>query len=648
MSRSVVCWLVLCCGVAVSRSAVVDNPVVRDERPRMFARAKAWDGPSIEKIKAWVQRPEYAKNLGSLQGGEFVDAFRYQVLGDQEAGKRAVAYLKGLKVPEKRPSESPSYTGLETTLRAATYDWMRNHPDFDDAARKAAIAHFEWWGDYFHDYLPGCVPFYSRNSGATAGLTACALALHGDSPKADKWLAKARDYLVNNLGTIRQVEDGATGGASYGMVHQFTDCANIAAMWRSATDWDVAAWIKEKQGNWLERQMLYQVWFTYPNGWFWKEGDVWSGSHRDKNDHAVQIPAIAGMYHNGVGMTHSDAINARYGLAGAYYKWRIVYWYLYNNPEIKREPYATLGKGMLFSPGLHGYGSWRSSWKADATCITWKMGDNVDHHGTWDTGKFEIFKGAPLAIKNGYYGRYKSSKHYYYKSPWSANVVVFDGKNNGWQPEMPDLDRHTSWTSWKAKRDSLKHPVAGKVLKHEVLPEYARVVADLSGSTYPTRSKWQRELVFLGYKYLIVLDRVQPDTGTKTRWLLQSINLPKIDAANMLATIDNGKARLLVKTLLPAKAKMERVGGDGNIWFHKTRKGEAKSFGDRKGKPEQMLGKGRLDVVPVDEAAACNYLHVLYPTDTGTSAMPACSVSEQGTELTVKVGGLSYTFKPLK
>jgi len=40
-------------------------PKVREERPRLFVRAKAWDGPSVEKIKTWMDRPEY-KHLRQL------------------------------------------------------------------------------------------------------------------------------------------------------------------------------------------------------------------------------------------------------------------------------------------------------------------------------------------------------------------------------------------------------------------------------------------------------------------------------------------------------------------------------------------------------------------------------------------------------
>jgi hypothetical protein len=236
-------------------------------------------------------------------------------------------------------------------------------------------------------------------------------------------------------------------------------------------------------------------------------------------------------------------------------------------------------------------------------------------------------------------------------------VVVFNGKNHGWQPGMPDLDRFTSWTAWKKKRDSLRHPVAGRLVQHEVKPGYARALADLSGSTYPTGSKWQRELVFLGYKYLVVLDRVTPGAGAKTRWLLHSITPPKINSANRMAVISYKEGRLYCKTLLPENAKLLNMGGPKYKYLHLSRRGQQAEIKDGNGnyyskynplkpkRPDQMLGAGRMDVVPANESAPCVYLHVLYPTDASGGAMPGCSVTKQGANLVVKVGALSHTFK---
>ncbi|MDD4891603.1 MAG: heparinase II/III family protein [Phycisphaerae bacterium] len=644
MLRAIVLLLAVagCSLTALAQDAI---PKVREERPRLVLRAKAWDGPSVERTKGWLSRPEYQENLKALKSDGVSGAYRYQVLGDEEAGKKCVAWLKGLKVPEKSPGDSPSYTGEALLYDAMVYDWMRDHPDFaKEEDRKAAVAYLEWWGELFKKHnSPGVVPFYSRNAGASLGLAAIAIALHGDSPKADGFLAHAYKDFTENIGTIRQMEDGATGGSSYGIIHEFQACANATAAWRAGTDWDAAKWIKDKQGNWLERQMLYQIWAVYPNHWYWKEGDTWSA--KDSNEHTLSLLVISDMYKNGFGRANLDSIHKRWTFRNAYYGWRIFWWFLYNNPDVASKPLDGLGKADVFSPKLHGYVCWRDSWADDATVIHFKTGDNVDHHGTWDTGKFTIFKYSGLAIKNGWYAQpYKSSKHLYYKSCWSANVVIFDGpKSHGWQKGMDDLDGYASWPTWKAKRDTL-WPVAGVLKTHEANDKFARAVADLSGSTWPDNSTWIRELVFLGYKYLLVLDRVKPGAGVNTRWILHSVDEPKIDGDKRLVTIDNGKGRLFCQTLLPDGAKIEKVGAPGKSFFHKNLKGVETSWDFNGKKGEDMLGVGRFDVVPADPSAECVYLHVLFPTDTGTAAMPACSVEKKGADLVVKVGELTYTF----
>jgi hypothetical protein len=625
-------------------------PKVREERPRLILRSKAWDGPSVERLKGWMNRPEYQASLGKLGKSEAAGALRYLVLADEAAGKSAVAWLKGLKHPDSRPP-SPSYEGEDRLYEAAAYDWLRGHPDLaKEEDRKGIIAYFEWWGDYFKAHnSPGCVPFYCRNSAAALGLASIAIAIHGDSPKAADFLAHAYKDFTENIGTIRQAEDGATGGANYGYIHQFGANAEETAVWRSGTDWDAAKWIQEKQGNWLERQMLWQMWATYPNGWFWKEGDVWDGAGcKDKHEYTLAIMAISDMYKNGYGRAHFEAMLKRWGMDGCHEGWRFLWFYLFNNPDVPTKPLDGLGRTDVFSPKLHAYVCWRDSWKDDATVVHFKAGDNVDHHGTWDTGKFTIFsRGAPLAIKNGYYKGYKSAKHMYYKSPWSANVVIFDGpKSHGWQPGMPDLDGFVSYSAWRAKRDTI-HPVSGLLLASESNDKFARALADLSGSTHPDKSTWLRELVFLDYKYLLVLDRVKPGAGVKTRWILNSMTEPKIDADKRLTTIDNGKGRLFCQTLLPEGAKVEKVGGGGKGFVHKNQKGDDVIWDYSSTKPEQMLGAGRFDVVPADPGAECVYLHVLFPTGTETAAMPGCSVKKDGESYTVKVAELEYTFKPV-
>lgn len=611
------------------------SPKVRQERPRLFIRQKAWDGPSVEKLREFMKLPEYQRMTRKLPD-KIGNAVKH-LGGDEAAGKAAVADLKNNMSIK---GDSPSYSGISAQRYAAMYDWLHDHPDLDAESRKKMIAHMEKWADGYMESLKSggpCTPFYSRVSGAIAGLTAMGLALHGDSPKADEYVRYAAEHLRTKMGRIREVEDGAAGGGTYSYHHEFTDLANMVAAWRSATDWDAGKWIKEKQGNWLERQLLFQIWSTYPNGWFVKDGDIWEGSHMDKTQLRMQVDAVTSIYRSGVGRTWADEMYKRWK-EGVYHSEYVWEYFVFNDPEIKPEPLEKLGRAEVFSPKLHGVVCWRDSWKDDATVIHFRAGENVDHHGGQDAGKFTIFKNAPLAIHDGYYKGYKSQLHLYYRSAWSVNVVVFDGpQNHGHQPSIPDIDKWTSWEDWKAQRDRIvKRPPFGVLEASEANEKFARAVSDLVGSC-PQGSSWKRELVFLGYKYLIVLDRVKPGKDVETRWTLHTINEPAVDG--MLVKADSGKGRLFCRTLLPEGAAVTKIGG----FQHKDQKGKEQTLDGLAGSPEQQLGGWRIDVTAREPKTECIYLHVLWPTDTASEKMPECKVEKSGSELVVRVGELTYS-----
>jgi hypothetical protein len=636
-----------------ARAAAPEVPAVRKERPRIFLRTKAWDGPSVERIRPWMKRPEYQTRAKKLGPGKYARyegfASRLAVLwllgGDEKAGKLALEQFKKSRISGR----TPSYWGLPAQRHAMLWDWLHDHPDWDPASKAAKLKHLEDWANRAKGYLSSrnvATPFYSRMSGALGAMTALALAIHGDSERGDEYVRFAHDYLVNKFGTIRAMEDGATGGGTYGYMHEFNDLALMVAAWRSATDWDAAEWIRKDQNNWLERQMLFQIWTTYPNGWFVKDGDIWSGAHTDRSKFRMQIDIIADMYDSGVGRQFALDMAKRWPKWDAWpsdyhtiYLWQF---FVFNNPELKPEPLSTLGRAAVFSPKLHGIVCWRSSWDDDGTIIHFKSGESVDHHGTWDQGKFTIFKQTPLAIKNGAYLGYRSSHHRYYKSPWSANCVLFTGpKHGGGQPHI-DFDGAKSWKQWKAKRDQrYKRPPTGILLETEATDDLARAKGDLSASV-GHGAKWIRDLVFLDYKVLVVLDRV--DRGPKLdrhRWTLHTINEPKVDG--QLAVAGNKPGRLFCKTLLPKGAKLTKVGGPGHEFDQAGRNRRPK--GKQEWPPEMMQGAWRLDVEPADGAQKCVYLHVLFPTDVKTDAMPACSAEQKDGAITVTVGDLSYTFK---
>lgn len=631
-------------GLWFAGSIAAEEPVkVRAERPRLFLRGTRWDGPSLEDIRTWLSRPEYSRRVEKLKSRDAGQALFWLLTGDAASGQKALEANAGFRISNEA---SPTYRGESAMQAAILYDWLRKHPGLDEATRLQRRADMEKHADAFIKLLSEAdapTPFYCRVSGSLAALVTIGIALQGDSPKADGYLDFAARFLREKIGTIRQVEDGASADGFYGYYHEFTHLALIAAAWRSATDWDAARWIAEQQGDWLRRQMLFQMRMTYPNGGFVLDGDMSEGD-RDREQYRRQIDAVTGMYRNGFGRTWADMMQRRWpvmdGSPTDYHREYVWAFFVFNRPDVPALPLEEMPKCELFSRNLHGLVSWRDSWEDDATIINFKCGDTVSHHGTYDQGKFIIFKRVPLAIKDGGYFGYLTPKHWYYKSAWSANVVIFDHpQTHGYQPRV-DMDGPQAWTEWKAARDrQFPHPMTGTITAYEANERFARVVGDLSGSTYPTGSTWTRELVFLGYKYLLVLDQVKPGPDVKTRWLLHSVNLAKLDPDKSLAVIDNGESRLFCKALLPEKAKLINVGQPDKMWIHKTAKGELLSWDVQRGQ-----SVGRLDVVPPDASAECIYLHVLFPTDVSVTEMPACSMKTKGRSLAVTVGGMEHVF----
>jgi HEAT repeat protein len=614
---------------------------VRASRPRVFLRATGeggWRGPTLERMRGLFRRPDYQRRerKDKLPNSRIGQVILWMLSGDELAGLDAAGWtLEMISYGIGRTrGNTPSYLGISLQRGAAIYDWTHSHGDIDPVGRRLAMHHIAGYGDGFlNGWLKkkASTVFYSRRWGALAGCGVTGAAIFGDSPRGREQLAYAlkQYYSEDGLGSIRQAQDGAVAGCTYGLHHLMTDTANLAAAIQSATDLDVAGHIRDKRGDWLQKQLYFQMHFTYPDGNFFKDGDLWGGAD-ERSQYRMQVDVITSLYRNGFGRAKALEMAKRWPkyYPSDYHTEFVWQFYVFNDPGVKPRPLSKLSRCMLFSPRIDGYALWRSSWKPDATIVHFHCGDSLDMHLTADQGKFVIFKHKPLATKAGAYIGYGSALHRYYGSALSANVVAFDDGKNRWrQPSYRAKAGGVGSYKEFAKIRPALGPVVGKVLKHEVTEKYSRVVGNLDGATPDkgAKSKWTRELVFLGYEYLLVLDRVKLGPGVKCKWLLNFEKEPQVSGA--LVRADNPPGRLFCRTLLPEKPSYKKVGGPGA--------------------PKVMRHQWRLELTGPDAAASEQiFLNVLFPTDTGTEKMPACSVTKQGTDLVVKVGDLSYTFKP--
>jgi hypothetical protein len=599
--------LVTLTGIAFAADEPEMKPVagvdfkVRVARPRIWIRADEWKGPNVPKMKEWFKTAEYKKRG---VGGNRV--LQWVVNGDRAAGKAAISQLVRMGIG----GGSPSYQGANGQKMAAYYDWLRNHPDFSEAQRKQVIAKLEKAGDYFLRYR-GTPIYYSRYPGSIGGVVCIGLALHGDSPKADKLIAGGYKLFVE-YGKCREYEDGASAGGSYSTYHSFPALARAAIAYESATDANVLPFIKEKQSNWLERQLLWQIWWTKPNGYFVKEGDLFQ--QPDRRQAKFQVDQLTHILHNGYGQAHAELMKKRWG-TGDYHRNYMWEWHVFHNPEVEAKPLDGLGKAELFGRESHGYVIFRDGWDKGLgnTHIFFRCGEGLDVHSNRGAGAFDIFRHRTLAERaNKDYPKDGRDDHIKY-----SNVVIFNGRDHRKTEMKNNMPVSFKRMLTEKKRKGFE---LASIVDYEVKDDYARVKGDISAAVKQDCELWTRELVYLGYKYLLVLDRVKTKaTPTKQQWQLHFCAEPTVADKTAFAVVGPGK--LFCRTLLPKEIAVS---------------------GEKAGK-----GYFRHMVSPKDDSQReVTYLHVLYPTEATTKAMPETSVVEaaDGKKLTVTVGDLAYTF----
>jgi len=224
------------------------------------------------------------------------------------------------------------------------------------------------------------------------------------------------------------------------------------------------------------------------------------------------------------------------------------------------------------------------------------------------------------------------------------------------------------------------HYETGDLLRFEDTPEYTYVLGDataaynhpayhqamdtgLAGNTAKV-SHFQRELVYLrppagqestpGTESVVVLDRVGVTdpaySGPNTKLLFHTLNQPQVlgpatpvapgedfFAGADTAMADAGSGRLFIRRLLPETANFRRVGGRAQkaFWVFGTNHDWHWDPAEPQPRPvtdfdDIPYGEWRLELEPADTALDHTFLTVLFPTDTGTAALPEARLVETG------------------
>ncbi len=265
----------------------------------------------------------------------------------------------------------------------------------------------------------------------------------------------------------------------------------------------------------------------------------------------------------------------------------------------------------------------------------------LPHGHQRNPGHFSIKRGDDrLAIQSGYYGDMGTDMRTYTRSLGvSKNALYFGGESSLTQEiPVPTPD------------------------KYEAAADYAYFNADLTANYLETNS-YNRIFVYLRPDVIVIFDRMNAiSSGDEKRWALHSIEEPTFSGNEVLlegsessrggiwesnntstVTVSYGNSVLHDSIILPANKKMYKIGGaDSSGNYNVAGSYEFYSYGSDilagtnmfgdcgsacdydPTKPE--YGRWRYEVIPTQQNAFDNFLHVLYPTSSTTPMFPTASI----------------------
>jgi heparin/heparan-sulfate lyase len=318
---------------------------------------------------------------------------------------------------------------------------------------------------------------------------------------------------------------------------------------------------------------------------------------------------------------------------------------------------------------------------SDDTYFTFEMHDWVSGHTHLDVGSFTLFRRAPLAIDSG---RYRGNnavsiaheRNYALRSVAHNTLTVYrpgedfgpfarDGgqeflfrEDTAAEPRfVGDLADGTRFDT--ATLEAFEAGPGHYYMKGNATDAYHSTGYHAPGDGAEAKlSRFTREIALFPDQpdpLAIVFDRVATLSALwPVRWLLHALEEPSVSGAvtsteiaghitthaGDLVTITAGSGRLFSRTLLPASARIRKVGGAGHeFWVDDPGANYPLST------PDAEAGAWRVEVHAAAPATDQTFLHVLAVTDTAVTAMPSARLIDAGTAWGVEVADRVAVFR---
>ncbi len=626
---------------------------IRPDHPRLFFNADTWPavkdraltvcGDHYAAVKATVkdipEQPD-VKDWGSLCMGA---AFVYRVEPTPQRLQQVKDMLQaGLDFYQQRYAECKmiNWYSFSRIGWLAALDWIWN--DLTPAERRrlgaAMLQHvYDVQPGEGKPSLAGCntsnytTGFYGvRNLVWYAGL---AMYNEGiDDARALEFLTSGYD-MHQKMFAYRTPAAGDDGGsASSTVTYSFAayPCAEFNFLYtlRSATGIDIS-------GEWPYIALFpnYILWNWLPGGYEYGYGDTpHSSNHFPTSYLYTHMSSTAHFY------THADPQWAT--LAGAVRKLLAdVGAAKHLSVSSAVQPFLMLGLDTVppaqdlgqLPPARHfenmGQIFMRSGNMPQDTYALFACGAKVHGHRHFDANHFTIFKQGFLALDSGTRIPTTASErcNHYYRQTVAHNCILI---------QMPDESGNV--VGGAPVHDGGQRTLAGsEVIAFETTPHFTYVAGDATDTYHRDKCKQAvRQFVFIPPNHFVVFDRVSStDPEYAKRWVLHTANEPAVTARQFRA--DQGQGRIFCRTLLPADAVLQKVGGPGNEFLADGVNYPLRPQDMKDGQVPELMGRWRIEVSPGAPRTDDIFLHLIQVGDQSLQAMSDAQVTTDADTATI-------------
>ncbi len=607
------------------------------QHPRLFFRGSSWGdrGLTLEIVKQRARRPEAQPILEQLEGSPPNLALRSLLLGDDMAAERAINQLQEPLLMKEITTDE----GIDVGWRAIAYDWLYGYPAFTPERKRKAAENIAGEAEklIYEMEHNGAHIFHTRMYGWAMGIALAGLALYGDHPQAEYLAGYGNDYFREKLFPARQLQDGTVhNGFGYGRKYTMWATAHFVSCWRSATGENLWTEIRDYQGDWARREMLFLFYGRYPDKSYLRFGDSYSLLSDNYTFRAVSERAWAYADPVGAGILRL-LIEENKGQvverSSAY-----VY-FLFYDPAARQISPDTLPAKALFSRRGTGMVIWKSGWDPQSTTVFFKCGNYFDDHGHFDQGHLDVFRRSMLLLDSGSYLTFSGPfrTQYWHRSVAHNTILVIDPAIPG--DEGGQRVFHSQTDATMAQYLANQQSETGDILDYRDEPGMAYVAGDMTAA-YPADrvERMTREMAFVDDRYLVVLDRI----GTRRKGLIPKALwhtplVPQIEQKGRRFEVGRKGARVIVSVLLPKKPRLE--------WIEGFVSGGKSIPVDGELKPTADMGAGRIEVSRIGgNSRKYLFLHVLDIADS-VDAPGRVKAFEDGHRIRVAAGNRTLVFK---